>query len=441
MTPSVTDAPELEVEIERLPGSEAKLTVVAPIEEVDRAISRALRQLSGQIRLPGFRPGKAPASVVERAVGWSAVQHEAVDILLPELYERAVRQAELDPVAQPRVGEAELERGTPFRFVATVGIRPDVTLGDYHDIRVAVARKDVADEDISGTLEALRQRYAQLIDAGDRGVQAGDVVTADLTMRHGDDVVGTPGQAQTLDLERGELLPGMAEQLLGATVGGDPVEITLTLPEEYAREELRGELVVITAEVTRIQAKELPALDDNLAAIAGHGETLEELRDFIREQIASEQAVEADRDQANAVMEALLGIAKMEVPEAMIQAEIDNQVQSLERRLAEAGLTLEALLQAQGSSLEQLRGERRQAAVESVRLDLALGEVAKREGISITDTELKVALAEILPKGTSAAARDRLGPPIRRELAVGRARELLIGLASSGETAPSAPEG
>lgn len=437
MAPSITDAPELDVEIERLPGSEAKLTVTAPVEEVDRAIGRALRQLSGQIRLPGFRPGKAPASVVERAVGWSAVQQEAIDILLPELYERAVRQSELDPVAQPRVGEAELERGTPFRFVATVGVRPDVALGDYRGIRAPIVPKEVADEDVTGTLDALRQRYAQLVDAGDREVQEGDVVTAALTMRHGEEVVGTPDQTQTLDLERGELLPGMAEQLLGATVGGEPVEITLTLPEEYPREELRGELVVITAEVSRIQAKELPALDDNLAAIAGHGETLDELKDFIREQIGAEQAVEADREQANAVMEALLAVTKVEVPEAMIQVEIDNQVRSLERRLAEAGVTLDALLQAQGSSLEQLRGERRQAAVESVRLDLALGEVAKLEGIIISDEELKVALSQIVPKGTTAAARERLAPTMRRELVVGRARDLLIGLARGADTAPS----
>jgi len=318
MTPSITDAPPaLDVEVERLPGSEARLTVVAPREEVDRGIGRALTQLAGQVRLPGFRPGKAPAAVVERAVGWAAVQQETIDIILPELYERAVHQVELEPVAQPQISPSELQRGEPFSFVVTVGVKPEVQLGDYRSIRVPLEHKDVPEEDVEGTLTALRQRYAQLTDAGDRPVEAGDVVTAQLTMHHNGEVVGTAGQEQSLDLERGELLPGMADQLLGAVAGGDPVEISLTLPEEYAREELRGELVTITAVVTRVQAKELPELDDNLAAIAGHGETLEELRAFIKDQLAADLLEEAERAQASAALEALIGMTKAEVPEAL----------------------------------------------------------------------------------------------------------------------------
>ena len=435
MTPSTTDAPSaLEVEVERLPGSEAKLTVVAPPDEVERGVGRALTQLAGQVRLPGFRPGKAPAAVVERAVGWPAVQQEAVDIILPELYERAIRQVELEPVAQPQISQSELQRGEAFRFVATVGVRPEVQLGDYRSIRVPLEHKDVPVEDVEGTLTALRQRYAQLTDAGDRPVEVGDVVTARLTMLHNGEVVGTPEQEQTLDLERGELLPGMADQLLGAVAGGDPVEISLTLPEEYAREELRGELVTITAVVTRVQSKELPALDDNLAAIAGQGETLEELRGFIREQIAADLLEEAERAQASAALEALIGMTKAEVPESMIQAEIDHQIRDLDRRLREAGVTLDALLSAQGSSLEQLRGERRQAAVEAVRLDLALGEVVKREGISVEAPELDRAMVGALPKGTAKAARNRVREALRRELELSRARELVLRLARGEET-------
>ena len=212
------------------------------------------------------------------------------------------------------------------------------------------------------------------------------------------------------------------------------MEISLTLPEEYAREELRGELVTITAVVTRVQAKELPALDDNLAAIAGQGETLEELRGFIREQIAADLLEEAERAQASAALEALIGMTKAEVPESMIQAEIDHQIRDLDRRLREAGVTLDALLSAQGSSLEQLRGERRQAAVEAVRLDLALGEVVKREGISVEAPELDRAMVGALPKGTAKAARNRVREALRRELELSRARELVLRLARGEET-------
>ncbi|NNM97087.1 MAG: trigger factor [Candidatus Dormibacteraeota bacterium] len=438
MSQSSMDVAALEVEVERLPAAQAKVTVTAPAELVDQAIARALTELSRRVRLPGFRPGKAPAAVVERAVGWDAVQQEATDLLLPDLYRRAVEQAQLDPVSQPTVAEADLERGQPFRFVASVLLRPEVTLGDYRQIRVPLEVKEVPEQDVDGTLEALRQRYAQLTDATDREVQAQDVVTAELTMRHGDQVIGTPNQVQTLDLQRGDLLPGMADQLLGARVGGDPIEITVTLPEDYAREELRGEMVVVTANVTGIQAKSLPELDDNLAAIAGRGETLEELKGFIRDELREELAAEAEREQANKAMELLLGMTKVEVPEAMIQAEIDHQVRDLEARLAESGLALDALLAAQGRSLEQLRGERRQAAVERVRLDLALGQVAKQEALETSDLELAAALTQILPKGTSKEARERAREPIRREVTIGKANNFVLELAR-GDQEPGSP--
>ncbi len=433
MTPRPADAPALDVEVERLPDSQAKLTVVAPVERVEKGISRAVGRLAGQVRLPGFRPGHAPAAVLERAVGWEAIQQEAVDLLLPELYAEAIRQADLEPVSQPQVAEAQLERGEPFRFVVTVGVRPPVTLGDYHQLRVPVEVKRVADEDIDTTIAELRQRYAQLVDV-DRAVEAGDVVTAELTMLHNGEPVGAPDQVQTLDLERGGLIPGMAEQLVGAVAGGDPVEITLTMPEDYSREELRGELVTITAKVTRVQAKELPALDDNLAAIVGRGETLAELREYIREQIAAGNVREAEQAQVAAALEELLGITKVDVPESMIQAEIDHQLRDFSRRLEEGGLTLEALLAAQGSSLEQLRGERRQPAVQAVRLDLALSEVVRREQISVSDEEVDAALAGLIPKGSSKADRQRLREAFRRELEIGKARELVAALARGDST-------
>lgn len=433
MTPRPADAPALDVEVERLPDSQAKLTVVAPVERVEKGISRAVGRLAGQVRLPGFRPGHAPAAVLERAVGWEAIQQEAVDLLLPELYAEAIRQADLEPVSQPQVAEAQLERGEPFRFVVTVGVRPPVTLGDYHQLRVPVEVKRVADEDIDTTIAELRQRYAQLVDV-DRAVEAGDVVTAELTMLHNGEPVGAPDQVQTLDLERGGLIPGMAEQLVGAVAGGDPVEITLTMPEDYSREELRGELVTITAKVTRVQAKELPALDDNLAAIVGRGETLAELREYIREQIAAGNVREAEQAQVAAALEELLAITKVDVPESMIQAEIDHQLRDFSRRLEEGGLTLEALLAAQGSSLEQLRGERRQPAVQAVRLDLALSEVVRREQISASEEEVDAALAGLIPKGSSKADRQRLREAFRRELEIGKARELVAALARGDST-------
>ncbi|MGA7172093.1 MAG: trigger factor [Candidatus Dormiibacterota bacterium] len=439
MSPSKTDVAELEVGVERLAGSQAKLTIEAPPSDVDRALVLALSHLGRQYRLPGFRPGKAPAAVVERALGWEALRQHAIEDLLPEVWARAVAQAEVEPVSNPEVSEVVLERGEPFRFTATVVLRPEVDLGDIRKIKVPVTAPVVSEEDVDGTLDALRQRYAQLEDASDREVRLSDVLTAELTMRHNGEVVGSPAQPQTLDLERGDLLPGMADQLLGARVG-DPVDLTLTLPEEYGRPELRGEMVVITVEIKQIQAKELPALDDNLAAIAGHGENLSELRQYVRDQLAEEARLESEQAQENKALEALVAISKVEVPEVMIQAEIDRQIKDLELRLSASGISLEQLLATDDKQVEQLRGERRQPAVERVQLELILEQVARVEGLQVLDKELDENLGRIFSRGASKESRRRAREPLRRELLLGEARRLVAARAR-GESGPEPAEG
>ncbi|MGH7667597.1 MAG: trigger factor [Candidatus Dormibacteria bacterium] len=439
MSPQSPPASALEVNVQRLPGSQAKLTVEAPPDDVERALGLALSHLGQRYRLPGFRPGKAPAAVVERAVGWEAVRQHAIEDLLPEVWARAVAQVELEPVSEPEVSEVVLERGEPFRFNASVVLRPDVVLGDYHRIKVPVEVAEVTEADVDGTLEALRQRYAQLEDASQRRAQSGDVVTAELTMRHQDEVVGTPSQLQTLDLEQGDLLPGMAEQLVGAKQG-DAVEVTLTLPDEYARPELRGEMVVITAEIKQIQSKQLPPLDDNLASIAGHGETLAELRQFVKDQLTEESRLEAERSQEAKALEELAGISRVEVPEVMIQAEIDRQIKDLELRLSASGISLEQLLASDAKQLEQLRGERRQPAVERVQLELILEQVARREGLQVSDAEVDESLGRIFSKSASKESRRRAREPLRRELLRGASRRLVAALAR-GERGEPPPQG
>ncbi|MGH7640174.1 MAG: trigger factor [Candidatus Dormibacteria bacterium] len=423
-----SDPAQLEVSVERLPGSQARLNVVAPPDEVQRALGLAVGHLGQRYRLPGFRPGKAPAAVVERALGWPALRQHAIDDLLPSVWGRALAQAELEPVSQPEVSEVVLERGQPFRFTASVTLRPEVELGDYRSLRVPLVPQEVGEADLERTLETLRQRYAQLEDAGDRAAELGDVVTARLTMRHGEEVVGSAGQLQTLDLERQDLLPGMAEQVVGAKVG-EPLEATLTLPEEYGRPELRGELVQVTVEVEQIQAKRLPALDDNLATIVGRGENLEQLRQYLREQLAQEALAGAEQDQEAKAVEQLLAISRVEVPEIMVQREIDHQIKDFELRLLASGVGLEQLLAADQKSLEQLRGERRQPAVERVQTELVLEELARREDVKVAEAEVDAALNGIFAKGASKSSRGRAREPLRRELRLGAARRLVAALA------------
>jgi trigger factor len=231
----------------------------------------------------------------------------------------------------------------------------------------------------------------------------------------------------------------MADQLLGARVG-DPVDLTITLPEEYGRPELRGEMVVITADVRQIQAKELPGLDDNLATIAGHGENLAELRQYVRDQLTEETRIESEQLQENKALEELVAISRVEVPEVMIQAEIDRQIKDLELRLSASGVSLEQLLASDDKQMEQLRGERRQPAVERVQLELILEQVARQEGLLVSDRVLDENLGRIFSKGASKESRRRAREPLRRELLLGEARRLVAALAR-GEPGPEPAEG
>ncbi len=439
MSPNSAGAPELELSVERQPGSSAQVTVTAPADETERALTLALRHLGQRYRFPGFRPGRAPAAVVERAVGWEALRQHALDDLLPVVWARAVGQAGLQPVSSPQVSEVVLERGQPFHFVASVTLRPEVTLGDYRGIQVALAPRAITEEQVDQALEDVRQRYAQLSDASDREARFGDVLEAGLTMTHGGEAVGAPNQRQTLELEPEALLPGMADQLQGARVG-EEVEISVTLPQEYGREELRGELVTITAALKQIQAKELPPLDDNLAAIAGHGENLLELRQYAREQLQEVAELEATREQEAQVTERLLALARVEVPEEMVQAEIDRQLRELELRLGGAGVAVAPWLESQGKTPEQFRGEQRQPAVERVRLELLLDELASQEKIEVGDQELDQSLRRIFSGPKSGETRRRAREPLRREMRRERAGRWLAAHAR-GEAGPEQEQG
>ncbi len=422
-----TAAAPLDVAVERRGGSEAVVTVVAPADEVGRAVDRAVRRLAGRVRIPGFRPGRVPRSVLERAVGWETVRQEAVDLLLPEVWTRALTDTGLEPVTQPEVSEVTLDEGEPFRFTATVVVRPAVELGDYRALRAPLAPDPVTDRDVEAAVAMVQREHAILFDAGDRPIEAGDRVTADLAMYRDGQLVGGDGRTQTLDLDPGVVLPGLTEVLLGRRVG-EPLEADLVLGDDYPEPELRGTRVVVRGTVRQAQTKELPPIDDNLASIAGMGETLAELRAALRERLEAAAAEVATSKRESQVLEEVLRLASVDVPEAMIQREVDRQLRDLELRLASAGVALDAYLQATGQTVEQIRGQRRQPATERVKLEVTLEAVARVEGLTVDDADLERALDQLFRRGDR-ARRDQARPALRRELLWRRATDRLTAIA------------
>jgi trigger factor len=425
---TATTPADIAVAVEHQPDSRVQLRVEAPPSELENAITAALRRLAGRVRLPGFRPGKAPAAMVERAVGWEAVRQEAVDALLPELYTRALDQAGVQPVDEPQVDLETVERGQPFVFTATVTVRPEVDLRDYRTLRVEVPATEVTDEQVEEMVEELRRRNSELRDV-ERPAQSGDVLRSTLVMRRNDELLsGEDEQDRDLDIDRERLLPGLADALIGLEAGAER-SFQLTLPDDFSREDLRGAIVDVDVSVSAVRERILPPLDDALAALDERAgvTALEELRAYYRRRL-EEVSVERDREALEAsALEALRDHVGIQIPESMVEREIDRQVADLDARLQSMGMPLDRYLEYSGTTVEKLRGERREGAVQRLRLELALDALAQAEGIEVDEAAV-VREEQRLAEGRklTAAQRRRLHQGTHVDLARRGAGERLI---------------
>lgn len=417
MSPSTTAEPDLAVEVERRPASQVRLRVEVPASEVDAAVSEAVRRVGSRVRLPGFRPGKAPAPLVERAVGWEAIRAEATERLLADALVRAMERTGIEAVDTPTIDEVDtLVRGQPFHFTATVPVRPEVELGDYLAMRVEEERTTIGDTEVDAAIEELRRRHSELVEV-DRPAQVGDVIRCTLVTRRGEEVLSGP-EERDVELDRERLIEGFVEGLLGLAAGASRT-FEVTLPEDDQREELRGARVTVEATVHAVRERRLPPLDDSLATLVGDGTTLAELREH-RRRLLEEAAARLDAERYEAmVLERLNQIASVEVPEAMVEREIDHQLRDFELRLATLGMRLDRYLEYTGRTIEQLRAERREQAVRRVRTELVLEALAAAEGLEVDEADVEREVERL-------AGGRRLSAEQRRRLHRAAHRDLLL---------------
>jgi trigger factor len=403
------------VTLERKAASQVALQVEATADEVEAAIQASLRRLAGRVRIPGFRPGKAPTAMVERAIGWETIRHETVDHLVPELYRRAVDETGVEPVGDPELDLGELERAQPLKFTATVTVKPEVDLRDYLTLRVPMETTETTEESIDQAIQEARRRHSELADV-DRAAQAGDVIRCTLVMRRGDEVLTGGDEERELELDRELVIPAIVDGVIGLTAG-ESRSFETTLPQDYRQEELRGATVTIDVTVHAVRERTLPPEDDALAVLDGHGPTLEDLREHYRTALAVE-AADQDRERHEAAaLEALRDYVRVDVPEAMTDREIERQLADLEYRLASLGLPLDRYIEMSGQTMEALRAERRESAASRVRLELALDALAVAEGIEVDENQVeREARAVAEGRKVDAAQRRRLEDLARRDL-------------------------
>jgi trigger factor len=376
--------------VTKLEDNKVRLDVEVSPEAVKKGIEAKVRELRGQVRVPGFRPGKAPRRVIENRVGRDYIYMEALQDSLPAWYSAAVVEQNLRPIDRPEIHFDEpLDEQKGFKFSATVEVRPEASLGEYKGLEVPKREVEVAEEQVDERIEEFREQFATLAAVEDRPVQKGDFAIIDFK---GEKMVGGPlegGDAEDYMLEvgGGELLPDFEENLVGMSAG-ERKQFGVTFPLDYQEESLRGQAVLFRVHLKEIKERDLPPLDDEFAKEASEFETLEEFRGAVREELESavEQRVEAEF--RGRTLEAVAERAKVEVPEVMVDEKAEEMVDSFERTIRTQGMEPEQYYQLAGSSREDVKGRVRADAADTVKKELVLDAVANAEGIEVDEHEM-----------------------------------------------------
>ena len=385
----------MSVQVENLEKNMAKLTIEVTAEDLEKALNAAYQRQKKNISIPGFRKGKVPRAMVEKMYGPAVFYEDAVNSLIPQEYAKAADESGLDIVSQPEIDVVQIEKGKPFIFTAEVAVKPEVTLGEYKGLEVPKADLEVTDEEIEAELKKEQEKNARTIHVEDRAAQEGDKVTIDFEgFVDGVAFEGGAGKDYPLTLGSKTFIPGFEEQLVGVALE-QPVDVNVTFPEDYQAEELKGKEAVFKCVIHKIEAKELPELDDDFARDVSEFDTLEEYKKEIKDNIEKRKADAAKTEKENAVVDKAIENAQMDIPEAMVKTQINQMIDDFARRIQSQGLTMEQYMQFTGSTRETMQEQMRPQAMKRIQSRLVLEKVAEVENIQISDEKLDEELTKM----------------------------------------------
>jgi trigger factor len=379
--------------LKELPNSRVEVEVEVPAADVEKATSRAARAMAKEMRMPGFRAGKAPPSLVIQRLGFGPVLQEAIRDALPEWYERALLDAGVSPIGDPSIDMASMpdDEGQPLEFKFEVGVRPPAQLGTYKGLEVGKEEKEVPDEIVDTEVDRIREGFARL-EQVERAAAEGDSVLIDFEgFVDGSAFQGGAAEDYLLALGSGQLIEGFEEQLTG-TEAGDEREVKVTFPAEYQAEHLAGKDAVFKVKVKEVREKVLPELDDDFASDASEFDTLEELRDDIRAKVGEALGSRAEEDFRVAAIDAAVEAATVEVPDELATARATERWERMERQLAQRGMDPNQFLQMQGKTRDELIAETREDAEKELKREAVVTAIAEAEGIEVSEEEMVEAL-------------------------------------------------
>lgn len=373
----------MKTDVEELSPTRVKLTIEVPFEELEHAFDVTYKALAKQVRIKGFRPGKAPARLIDRYVGRGAVVSEAVNHAVPELYNEAVQKEELFALGQPDVEVTKLEDNEELAFTAEVDVRPKFEVKDYKGIEVTVDSAEVTDEQVDEQISTLRERFSTLVGV-DRPIEDGDHLSIDLSAAvDGEKLEDVAVSGHSYEMGTNTMLEGLDDTLRGMEAGGEATFSTTLVGGEH-----EGQEADVTVTVHSVKVKELPELDDEFAQLASEFDTIEELRDDMRERMGEMRRMQQLSTARDKVLEKLIESIDLPLPEAVVDEEITRRRESLEQQLTQSGLSKEAYLESQEQTEEEFEEELKTGADSAVKAGFILDQLALQEDLSADQGEL-----------------------------------------------------
>ncbi len=421
----------MSLQVEKLEHNMAKLTIEVGEDEVEKALQAAYNN-KNKMSIPGFRKGKVPRQMLEKMYGPAVFYEDAANILIPNAYGKEVKESELEIVSQPDIDIVQIEKGKPFIFSAQVALKPEVVLGAYKGVSVPKTDLEVTEEEIIKEIDRERENNARTVAVLDRPVKDKDITLIDFEgFVDGTPFEGGKGENHSLTIGSHSFIDTFEEQLIGKQIG-EKVEVHVTFPKEYHVKELAGKPAMFQVTIKEIKEKELPELDDEFASEVSEFETLEEYKGDIREKILKRKEENAKREKEDAVLQAIIDQATMDIPEAMIETQARQSVEDYVGRLSSQGLSIDQYFQFTGLNMEKFLAQMRPMAEQRIKGGLVLEAVVKAENIEPTEEELQEELKRMAEayhmeeENVNDFIDEELKKQIKKDMAMKKAVEFIV---------------
>ncbi|MBP5308984.1 MAG: trigger factor [Lachnospiraceae bacterium] len=422
----------MSVQVEKLEKGMAKLTIEVPFEELDKAIEKVYQQQKSKISIPGFRKGKVPRAMVEKMYGKGVFLEDAANQIIPDAYEKAYEECGEEITSTPKIEAVQLEAGKPFIFTAEVALKPEVTLGKYKGVKVDKVDTEVTDKEIDEAIQKERENNARSINVTDRPVKDKDDTIIDFDgYVDGVAFAGGKGENYPLTIGSGAFIPGFEEQLIGKNIG-EECEVNVTFPDDYHAEDLAGKAAVFKCVVKEIKEKELPELDDEFASEVSEFETLKEYKEDIKKNLSEKKIKNAQDAKEEAVVDAIIADAKMEIPDAMLETQQRQMIEEFAQNIQQQGLSFEQYLQFTGMSTDKFMDQVKPQAEKRIKSRLVLEAIVKAENIEVTDEDYDNEIKEMaeMYKMDAAKVKEMMGEEGKKQMmtdiAVKKAAKLTV---------------